>query len=66
MNTLPEIGDYLWAEDGRLIARHLKVIDIKPSEHISDSLVTVESQIKKGCRYTVPLYYFKDVETGNN
>ena len=41
MNKLPKIGDFIYAESGILIARHLRVINIEEKENISDSIITV-------------------------
>ena len=38
MNILQKVGDLLYAESGNSIARHLEVVAVEHSEHISDSI----------------------------
>ena len=58
INKLPRIGDFLYAESGILIARHLRVINIE--ENISDSIITVIG--KYGRKYIEPLWMFTGIE----
>ena len=60
MNKLPKIGDFIYAESGILIARHLRVINIEEKENISDSIITVMG--KYGRKYIEPLWMFTGIE----
>ena len=60
MNKLPKIGDFLYAESGILIARHLRVINVEEKENISDSIITVIG--KYGRKYIEPLWMFTGIE----
>ena len=60
MNKLPRIGDFLYAESGTLIARHLRVINVEEKENISDSIITVIG--KYGRKYIEPLWMFTGIE----
>ena len=60
MNKLPRIGDFLYAESGILIARHLRVINVEEKENISDSIITVIG--KYGRKYIEPLWMFTGIE----
>ena len=60
INKLPRIGDFLYAESGTLIARHLRVINVEEKENISDSIMTVIG--KYGRKYIEPLWMFTGIE----
>ena len=60
INKLPRIGDFLYAESGTLIARHLRVINVEEKENISDSIITVIG--KYGRKYIEPLWMFTGIE----
>ena len=60
INKLPRIGDFIYAESGILIARHLRVINIEEKENISDSIITVIG--KYGRKYIEPLWMFTGIE----
>ena len=60
INKLPRIGDFLYAESGILIARHLRVINVEEKENISDSIITVIG--KYGRKYIEPLWMFTGIE----
>ena len=60
INKLPRIGDFLYAESGILIARHLRVINVEEKEKISDSIITVIG--KYGRKYIEPLWMFTGIE----
>ena len=60
INKLPRIGDFLYAESGTLIARHLRVVNVKEKENIGDSIITVIG--KYGRKYIEPLWMFTGIE----
>ena len=60
INKLPRIGDFLYAESGTLIARHLRVINVEEKENISDSIITVIGKYER--KYIEPLWMFTGIE----
>ena len=60
MNKIPKIGDFLYAESGTLIARHLRVINVKEKENIGDSIITVIGKYER--KYIVSLWMFTGIE----
>ena len=60
INKLPRIGDFLYAESGILIARHLRVINVEEKENISDSIITVIGKYRR--KYIEPLWMFTGIE----
>lgn len=60
MNRLPKISDFLYAESGYLVARHLEVVEIEQKENVKDSIITVLG--KNGRKYKEPLWMFTGIE----